>query len=79
MLRTRYATGPHELSATALCRLLENGTHALFGVALGGYKDAQMSLAHRAVKDLKPGMLCLTDRWPARGIVPRLGAKSHKG
>lgn len=42
--------------------LLENGTHALFGVALGGYKEAEMSLAHRAVQYLKPGMLCLADR-----------------
>ncbi|MGH8657570.1 MAG: transposase domain-containing protein, partial [Gammaproteobacteria bacterium] len=42
--------------------LLENGTHVLFGVALGGYKKAEISLAHRAVQYLKPGMLCLADR-----------------
>ena len=42
--------------------LLENGTHVLFGVALGGYKDSEMSLAHQAVKHLQPGMLCLADR-----------------
>jgi len=42
--------------------LLENGTHALFGVALGGYKDSEVSLAHEAIKNLKPGMLCLADR-----------------
>lgn len=42
--------------------LLENGTHALFGVALGGYKDSEVSLAHKAIKNLKPGMLCLADR-----------------
>ena len=42
--------------------LLENGTHVLFGVELGGYKDSEVSLAHRAIKNLKPGMLCLADR-----------------
>jgi len=42
--------------------LLENGTHALFGVALGGYKDSEVSLAHKAIKHLDPGMLCLADR-----------------
>lgn len=42
--------------------LLENGTHALFGVALGGYKDSEVSLAHLALQNLKPGMLCLADR-----------------
>lgn len=42
--------------------LLENGTHALFGVALGGYKDSEVSLAHQAIQNLKPGMLCLADR-----------------
>jgi hypothetical protein len=42
--------------------LLENGTHILFGVALGGYKDSEMSLAHQAVEHLKPGMLCFADR-----------------
>lgn len=42
--------------------LLENGTHALFGVALGGYKDSEVSLAHKAIKNLEPGMLCLADR-----------------
>lgn len=42
--------------------LLENGTHVLFGVALGGYKDSEASLAHQAIQNLKPGMLCLADR-----------------
>lgn len=42
--------------------LLENATHALFGVALGGYRDSEVSLAHKAIQNLKPGMLCLADR-----------------
>ena len=35
---------------------LENGTHVLFGVALGGYKDAEITLAHETIRHLKPGM-----------------------
>ena len=42
--------------------LLENGTHILFGVALGGYKDSEVSLAHKVVKNLSFNMLCLADR-----------------
>jgi len=52
-------TGYPQLRFTAL---LENGTHVLFGVACGGYKDSEMSLAHQSVSHLKPGMLCLADR-----------------
>ena len=42
--------------------LLENGTQALFVVVLDGYKDSEVSLAHEAIQNLKPGMLCLADR-----------------
>ena len=52
-------TGYPQLRFTAL---LENGTHVMFGVACGGYKDSEMSLGHQSVGHLKPGMLCLADR-----------------
>lgn len=59
--------------------LLENGTHVLFGVALGGYKDAEVSLAHEAIQHLKPGMLCLADRgfsgYPLWAAASRTGAQ----
>jgi len=59
--------------------LLENSTHALFGVALGGYKDAEVTLAHEAVQHLKPGMLCLADRgfpgYPLWMAASRTGAQ----
>lgn len=42
--------------------LLENGTHALLGVELGGYNDSEVSLAHKVVPNLEPDMLCLADR-----------------
>ena len=59
--------------------LLENGTHILFGVALGGYRDAEVTLAHEAVQHLKPGMLCLADRglsgYPLWAVASRTGAQ----
>jgi len=42
--------------------LLENGTHVLFGLALGAYRDSEVTLAHQAIAHLKPDMLCLADR-----------------
>ncbi len=42
--------------------LLESGTHVMFGITLGGYKDAEINLASETVKHLKPGYLCLADR-----------------
>lgn len=52
-------TGYPQIRFTAL---VENGTHALFGVASGGFKDSEVSLAHKTIAHLKPGMLCLADR-----------------
>lgn len=59
--------------------LLENGTHAFFGVALGGYKDSEVSLAYQAIKHLKPDMLCLADRgfsgYPLWQAAHQMGAQ----
>jgi hypothetical protein len=52
-------TGYPQVRFTAL---LENGTHAMFGIAVGGYKDSEISLAQQTATHLKPGMLCLADR-----------------
>jgi len=52
-------TGYPQIRFTAL---VENGTHALFGVACAGLKDSEVSLAHKTIAHLKPGMLCLADR-----------------
>jgi len=58
--------------------LLENATHALFGVALGGYRDSEVTLAHQAIEHLQPGMLCLADRgfsgYPLWAAASRTGA-----
>jgi len=42
--------------------LVENGTHVLFGTQLGGYRDGEITLAHKALPSLQKGMLCLADR-----------------
>jgi Insertion element 4 transposase N-terminal/Transposase DDE domain len=59
--------------------LLENGTHVLFGVALGAYRDSEVTLAHQAIAHLKPDMLCLADRglsgYPLWAAASRTGAQ----
>jgi len=42
--------------------LVENGTHVLFGTQLSGYRDGEITLAHKVLPALKEGMLCLADR-----------------
>lgn len=38
------------------------GTHILFSARLGTYREGEISLARQIIEELKPGMLCLTDR-----------------
>ena len=42
--------------------LVENGTRVLFGARLGSFTDGETTLAHDALRVLRPGMLCLADR-----------------
>jgi hypothetical protein len=43
--------------------LVETGTHVLFGTVLGSYSTGEITLAREGVRHLKPGMLCLADRY----------------
>jgi Insertion element 4 transposase N-terminal/Transposase DDE domain len=43
--------------------LVENGTHVLFGARLGAYAEGEATLAHAVLGALRPGMLCLADRY----------------
>jgi hypothetical protein len=43
--------------------LVEVGTHVLFGVELGSYATGEITLAKQVVPHLRPGMLCLADRY----------------
>lgn len=42
--------------------LVENGTHVLFGSAMGDYRTGEITLATKVLLSLQPGMLCLADR-----------------
>jgi hypothetical protein len=42
--------------------LVENGTHVLFGSAMGDYRTGEITLAQKVLLSLRPGMLCLADR-----------------
>jgi hypothetical protein len=42
--------------------LLENGTHVLFGSRMGPCTTSELALAREVLPQLKPGMLCLSDR-----------------
>jgi hypothetical protein len=46
-----------------LVALVENGTHVLFGARLGRYAEGEATLAHDVLAALRPGMLCLADRY----------------
>ena len=43
--------------------LVEVGTHVLFGAVLGDYATGEITLARQVVPQLRPGMLCLADRY----------------
>ena len=43
--------------------LLECGTHVLFGAVQGPYKESEATLAADVIARLRPGMLCLADRY----------------
>ena len=43
--------------------LVEVGTHVLFGVSLDSYEKGEITLAREVVPHLRPGMLCLADRY----------------
>lgn len=43
--------------------LVEVGTHVLFGAELGSYATGEITLARKVITHLRPGMLCLADRY----------------
>jgi hypothetical protein len=46
-----------------LVALVENGTHVLFGARLGRCAEGEATLARGVLGALRPGMLCLADRY----------------
>ena len=43
--------------------LVENGTHVFFGTRMGGHRVGETTSAKEVVQHLRPGMLCLADRY----------------
>jgi hypothetical protein len=43
--------------------LVETGTHVLFGAAVSSYSTGEATLARDVIPHLRPGMLCLADRY----------------
>jgi len=43
--------------------LVEVGTHVLFGAEVDSYATGEITLARKVIKHLRPGMLCLADRY----------------
>ena len=62
----RPTADPGSQSAYPLLRLVglvETGTHVVFAAALGRYDTAETTLARQLLPALRPGMLCLGDRY----------------
>lgn len=45
-----------------LVTLLESGTHVMLAAQIGPYSHSEIQLASEALRQLRPGMLCLADR-----------------
>ena len=43
--------------------LLENGTHVLWGAHMDRYATDELTLAEKVIPSLRPGMLCMADRF----------------
>jgi hypothetical protein len=64
--RPTAAAGVHHQSAypqVRLVGLVETGTHVVFSAALRPYAMSEVTLAAEVLPSLRPGMLCLADRF----------------
>jgi len=56
--------------------LLENGTHVLWGAHMDKYATDELTLAEKVIPALRPGMLCLADRFFPSYKLWRMAAKT---
>lgn len=61
--RAKAKRGRSAFPQLRLVALVETGTHVVFGAALGGYRESEVTLAEPVVPHLRAGMLCLADRF----------------
>jgi len=56
--------------------LLENGTHVLWGAHMDRYATDELTLAEKVIPSLRPGMLCMADRFFPGHKLWRMAAKT---
>ena len=56
--------------------LLENGTHVLWGAHMDRYATDELTLAEKVIPSLRPGMLCMADRFFPGYKLWRMAAKT---
>ena len=56
--------------------LLENGTHVLWGAHMDRYATDELTLAEKVIPSLRPGMLCMADRFFPGYKLWRVAAKT---
>ena len=56
--------------------LLENGTHVLWAAHMDQYPTDELTLAEKVIPSLRPGMLCLADRFFPSYKLWRMAAKT---
>jgi hypothetical protein len=56
--------------------LLENGTHVLWGAHMDRYATDELTLAEKVISSLRPGMLCMADRFFPGYKLWRMAAKT---
>jgi hypothetical protein len=57
--------------------LLENGTHVLWAARMSKYRTAETTLAQQVLPALRPGMLCLADRFFPGYKLWRMAARTR--
>jgi len=60
--RSKNQSGSSAYPKAKVVSLMEIGTRACFDLAIGTYKDSELTLAEKTIVSLKPDMLCLADR-----------------
>jgi len=61
--RPKGGRGKSAFPQIRLVALVENGTHILYGASMDSCRTSEKVLAQEVIKALKPGMLCLADRY----------------
>jgi len=61
--RPQCSETPRSFPQLRFVALIECGTRVIFGARMGGYRTSELALAKEVLSFLKPGMLCIADRY----------------